>query len=295
MKDFIQLFNILNENNFVIENPVENPNSTNDIYSGDIFGYWEGIDAQFINRINTRNVIYADGHHSIITSNYHNISSSNSSNNTNSVIDMMVFLNSMVTSNNLKNCMIQLSNQASCENLHGQLLLPTTIKNQAGFNTRKTSGESAGQKIITKINNGEIVFNKQTDTLDIVCHSMGYAYAVGIINKLKTNGVAHFGRIYIIAPENASSGSANWADFDEVWQYGSNLGEPNEDPLYLQDGIAPQIEVKDINILDPGKGGRAFIPNGVPKGFKESHSISNYGWIFTERKKEMEGYVKPRK
>ena len=77
--------------------------------------------------------------------------------------------------------------------------------------------------------------------------------------------------------------------------YLSKTSQPNADPLYLQDGIAPQIKVFGIDgLTTPTKGGRAFIPPGVPKGFKESHSISNYGWIFT-RISTQSGYVKPRK
>ncbi|MDO9000356.1 MAG: hypothetical protein Q7W45_11370 [Bacteroidota bacterium] len=36
-------------------------------------------------------------------------------------------------------------------------------------------------------------------------------------------------------------------------------------------------------IADPGKilkTARVFIPDGVEKNFTESHTISNYGWIF---------------
>ena len=92
----------------------------------------------------------------------------------------------------------------------------------------------------------------------------------------------------IIAPENANSGAADWTLFEEVWQYGSNLDQPNADPLYLQDGVAPQMECQGL-INANGKQntngtvlktGRAFIPNGSPKGFVESHKIKNYGWIF---------------
>ena len=81
--------------------------------------------------------------------------------------------------------------------------------------------------------------------------------------------------------------------FTEVWQYGS---DNINDPLDKQDGVAPQvgipnIENKQVNPI----GGRAYIPNdgSVPRGFISSHSIDNYGWIFT-RKTTDNGYVKPR-
>ena len=74
----------------------------------------------------------------------------------------------------------------------------------------------------------------------------------------------------------------------------SKTSQPKADPLYLQDGIAPQIKVFGIDGLTaPTKGGRAFIPNGVPKGFKESHSIINYGWILKNGINDA-GYVKKR-
>ena len=124
---------------------------------------------------------------------------------------------------------------------------------------------------------------------------MGYAYAVGMIKALKTSNIK-FGNLYIIAPENANADGEDWSLFEEVWQYGSNLDQPNRDPLWEQDGVAPQKPVKGLELLPTPKtkGGRVFIPSGVIKSFIESHTISNYKWIFTERKPGMDGYVKPR-
>lgn len=124
---------------------------------------------------------------------------------------------------------------------------------------------------------------------------MGYAYAVGMIKALKTANVK-FGRLYIIAPENPTADGEDWSMFEEVWQYGSNLDQPNRDPMWEQDGVAPQGPVKGIIGLPNNKtdGGRVFIPNGVKKDFLESHTISNYKWIFTTRTLGMSGYVKPR-
>ena len=110
-------------------------------------------------------------------------------------------------------------------------------------------------------------------------------------------GKIPFGRFYVIAPENACSGEIDLDAFEEVWQYGSNLGEPNADPIHQQDGVAPQCAVKGLKEIDAKykeRRGRAFIPKGEPKGFLTSHSIGNYKWIFT-RGKEAPGYVKPRK
>src|SRR5690554_3698502 len=86
----------------------------------------------------------------------------------------------------------------------------------------------------------------------------------------------------IFAPENACSGAADWTQFEEVWQYGSNNnpGDPNRDPLKQQDGIAPQCAVLGIDPPIQNVRGRAYIPSYVTtKGFKGSHSIDNYGWV----------------
>ena len=60
-------------------------------------------------------------------------------------------------------------------------------------------------------------------------------------------------------------------------------------------GVAPQSVVTGIN-ADPTKGGRAYIPKNqnIPKGFVESHSIGNYGWIFGIENPQTQGYVTPR-
>ena len=103
---------------------------------------------------------------------------------------------------------------------------------------------------------------------------------------------------YILAPENGSADNALRASFEEVWQYGSDLGQTDADPMWQQDGVAPQAAVGGINNLPTGntKGGRAFIPKNQDidkKGFVKSHSIGNYGWIFNQIK-GANGYVTPR-
>jgi hypothetical protein len=123
---------------------------------------------------------------------------------------------------------------------------------------------------------------------NIVCHSMGYAYALGMIEVLQ--GKLPFGSLYILAPENAGGGGANWNQFEEVWQYGS---DETKDPDNKQDGVAPQVPCLGIDkkSINPN-GGRVYIPEGQPKGFLQSHSVGNYKWIFdTKVKKGDPGYV----
>jgi hypothetical protein len=124
--------------------------------------------------------------------------------------------------------------------------------------------------------------------IDIVAHSMGFAYATGMIHELKNCGLdISWDGFYIIAPENGCGGGLGtiWAEY---WQYGSNYKQTDADPIFDQDGVAPQCAVIGIG------NNRAFIPKDFqPKGFLNSHSISNYGWIFEQQSKDP-GYVTPK-
>ncbi len=127
--------------------------------------------------------------------------------------------------------------------------------------------------------------------LDIVAHSMGFAYAQGMIEKLKNSiykDKINWTDYYIIAAENACSGTLDgvWANA-QVWQYGSNLGQKGADPIYEQDGVAPQCAVGGIGNR------RAFIPATIEKDFLKSHKIEYYPWIF-KIVYGKEGYVKKR-
>jgi hypothetical protein len=79
---------------------------------------------------------------------------------------------------------------------------------------------------------------------------------------------------YIIAPENAGSGSVNLDDFNhkQTWQYGSD----ERLDISIQDGVAPQTKVGDLPDDQ-----RVYIPeNWSPQGFISSHSIENYEMDF---------------
>jgi hypothetical protein len=139
---------------------------------------------------------------------------------------------------------------------------------------------------------------------EISTHSMGYAYSTGIIEALKLAGFsANFGSYYILAPENARSGGVQWNLFEEVWQYGSDLFESTMDPIWEQDGVAPQFECAALsfgngklnpNTLKNTRTGRIFIPKGfAPKDFGNSHYLVNYHWIFGISQGN-DGSVKPR-
>lgn len=176
-----------------------------------------------------------------------------------------------------------------------------TAKNNMGFEARKTHGRKAAQSLMRKLSAikfapsgittldaskfgmSAALSNQNTAKkipIDIVCHSMGYAYALGMIEELTASGY-WVDRLYAIAAENPTLGyTPNYLDVAN--QYGSGP----DDPWYQQDRIAPQGKI-------PGISERAFIPEGVPKGPYDSHSIANYGWIF-KIKQDAQGYISPR-
>ena len=60
-----------------------------------------------------------------------------------------------------------------------------------------------------------------------------------------------FNRFYTMATENACSGNFKLSDFEEVWQYGSNLDQAaGQDPCYQQDGVAPQCPIPNLGQIN---------------------------------------------
>jgi hypothetical protein len=109
---------------------------------------------------------------------------------------------------------------------------------------------------------------------------MGYAYSLGLIEVIKPH--VKFGKMLSIAPESAGYKGYDWNEFEEVWQYGSNYGEPNADVIYYQDGIALQMPIKGIERVK--NGGRVFIPKDWPKsqkGFLRSHHLKWFHWFYS--------------
>lgn len=164
-----------------------------------------------------------------------------------------------------------------------------TFENVAGFNYRKEQGKIAGKAFIYAIRNSPSALITK-DTVDIVCHSMGYSYMLGMLEVIQEELV--LGKCFIIAPENAFIEGYDWNKFISVWQYGSNLDQTYPDPVKEQDGVAPQFAVKGIENLTYPKGGRVFIPTDWPnKAFIHSHMIYSYDWMFDRIFKGMPGYV----
>ncbi|HEY0899705.1 MAG TPA: fibronectin type III domain-containing protein [Sphingobacteriaceae bacterium] len=277
----------------------EKPDSDNVITKEDRFQYWEGMDKLFIDRLKSGTVLYADGHHSISTSNHRDMGSFYCSAKTiipsiSSDPKEIVIKNASMVIPSFGSSLsyVELPETVTCFTYTGGKL--NEEPNVEGFEKRRQSGRTAATKLLQEIRSGKVVLRVDSidnilDTLDIVAHSMGYAYALGMTDVLK--GKIPFGRFYIIAPENAGSGAIDESDFEEVWQYGSDLNRDDgmePDPLNKQDGVAPQVKVGGL-----GRYQRVFIPEAVAKGFLKSHSIGNFQWIFN-REKYQKGYVKPR-
>lgn len=242
--------------------------------------YWNSTGTKFINKINNQNVLYVDGHNSISTSNHKN---------------MLKFGISF------KSCVnIPYVQCATC--------ILNSTPNFEGFIIRYNLGKKAGELIWNQIRQGKIKIKKDLGgkiygKIDIVAHSMGYAYAKGIAdylaekdedgNNLRLSPQNTLGYFYVIAPENAigKQGSTeqefvlNPNNFQGVWQYGSNFVEELK---CHQDGVAPQVRINGL-----GEGLNVFIPMKKLKNpdtdkledirrFSKAHSIDNFYWLFTE-------------
>lgn len=149
--------------------------------------------------------------------------------------------------------------------------------NEEGFRVRYDNGMRCGERFIDAYWN-----SYRPDTVDIVCHSMGYAYALGFIEAVEPYVV--LGKILIMAPESPGLRGMNWNKFQEVWQYGSDRFEKGADVTCRQDGIAPQCAVAGIEQLAKNKGGRLFVPKGAKKGFIRSHHLSYWDWFYDIKK-----------
>jgi len=279
-----------------VEYPTPDPqdavNSCYDNYENG--SYWGESGVDFAKRINN-NVVYVDGHHSITTSNHRLMASDNMTETT--------FLSSILTCLPLK---------FFCTNIFCSL---NDTPNGAGFFIRYINGFSAGREIWDQMVDGTIHTaltadkSQITGKIDIVAHSMGYAYSKGMIDFLmeKLAPGNTFGNYYIIAPENARGYTEDEFNdyppeiqddvvvdlslFESVFQYGSNFN-PNGDPKCKQDGVAPQQRVRG---LPDDNSNNVFIPDSEDKikNFVKAHLMENYGWMF-DRKKGDPGYIQKR-
>jgi hypothetical protein len=167
-------------------------------------------------------------------------------------------------------------------------LLLNQKENAVGFEKRKQQGRIAGKAFIQQRSTLPSL-NNHKDTLDLVCHSMGYAYAIGFIEEVKSFVV--FGRFVIIAPEGACTDNPDWSLFKSAWQYGSSFNDGS--PISEQDGVAPQCLVKDIEKFDPCCYGKITMPKEwAEKGFRKSHEMPFIRWIFESIPVDSPAYIR---
>ena len=232
----------------------------NRLHEKDPTGYWYKIDDTIIQRFPGVKPLYFDGHHPV--------SSSQHRTNVN-------FAKSYLLS---RFCFISKRSR----------WVLNKRPNLEGFQLRVDPGHIAGENLIHYFTTNGIPLDQVK--IDIVCHSMGYAYALGMFDALKSK--VSFGKLLILSPENASAQGRDWSYFEEVWQYGARADDKESDPICYQDGIAAQVAVPGIDQLPTTKGGRIYIPSNWPKkqkGFIKSHHLKYYQW-FHEIKLGDRGY-----
>ena len=222
--------------------------TTNQLHYKDPTGYWYKIDDTIQQRFANTKAIYFDAHHPLSTSAHQKYGKA---------------LRSYLLS---RFCWVR---------KESRWVLNKTL-NPSGFQERIENGRIAGIALREELKGsgpGKVHF---------VCHSMGYAYMLGMIDVLQ--GYVDFGKVLILSPESANAQGRDWSQFDEVWQYGARADDNLSHPIFLQDGIAPQMPVVGINDLPATtKGGRVFIPSSYPKlklGFIKSHHLAFYDWFF---------------
>ncbi len=254
---------------------LEYPNSENHLFNFDRYSYWRPwseIDLLFQARLNADDIWYADGHHSVATSNHRSL--------LNFSTNLVVYPKPC---KNLKKHRCKYSDNAAKKRVNSYELLATE-SNIEGFALRKKNGEIAGKNLRQILN--ELPNQSKNDTLFIVAHSMGFAYSLGILNELR--GKINFGGFYIIAPENAEAGKVTVSEWKDVIHYGCNLSWENKAPACLQDGIAPQSKIQGLSSKE-----HVYFPMELQKrmGYLGSHFIGNFLWTL-DIPKDKPGHIR---
>ncbi len=145
--------------------------------------------------------------------------------------------------------------------------------------------------------------DKVTGKIDIVAHSMGYAFAAGIADALINADILadgnKLGGFYILAPENANARTINniRINTDYIWQYGTEeLGSTNPHLPYHQDGIAPQVGIPEFSFganLIEGQGRIRFAGDDSNLSFNGSHYGTSYDWVISIKNTDR-GHVQKR-
>lgn len=240
---------------------LEHPKSKNIIHRVDLYNYWP--QDQFARAVQQRiapdQTVYADGHHSVSTSNHGSL---------------LKFISSAALYP--KPCLgkhhcatTKIANQQEVRTYS----LLATVPNYAGFRKRYLSGQQAGRNLLQELSkNGNLT---QNDTLYAVSHSMGHAYLLGMARILK--GKIQFGAYFAFAPENPKGKTFKTKDWRAVYQYGTKLYGSQRHAPCQQDGVAPQWRMSGL-----GENQQISFPKNLSKrlGYFSSHYIGYYDWVF---------------
>jgi hypothetical protein len=240
---------------------LERPRSKNIIYNSDVFGYWpqEKFISVVKERFTPNRTLFADGHHSVNTSNHGSLLKFVSS--------AALYPKPCAGEHHCSTTKI-----AKQQEVRTYSLL-ATVPNYNGFRKRYDAGKQAGRNLLQELaKNGN---DPKNDTLYTVSHSMGHAYFLGMASVLK--GKIQFGSYYAFSPENPKGKTIKTNNWTSVFQYGTKLYGSQRHTPCQQDGVAPQWRMSG---LAPG----AHI--GFPKalkvrlGYFSSHYIGYYTWVF---------------
>ena len=257
----------------ILQKGLEHPNSKNLIWRSDAFDYWPKngqMVQQFMQRIQPDLVCYADGHHSIETSNHRNI--------LNFASKASVYPQPCATEKH--HCYT--TRLTENQKIRTYDLLATQ-SNREGFLQRYRAGKLAALNFLQEIQ-GLADFSAN-DTLYVVSHSMGHAYFCGMAAVLKNH--IQFANYYALAPENANGRRFDIRNWRQVWQYGTVLHGKHKHALCQQDGVAPQVKMSGL----PKRFQIGFPANQSKRlGYFAAHYVGYFDWIF-ELRKEQPGAV----
>ncbi len=262
---FVNGYRGLNIDDYTTDGRIIDPNIKTSVHSDSSFksddwiiGYWSPgnlyFDDTILSRYKNAYPLYIDGHHPISSSVHRTKRSLVAS-----------YLNSRIF--------------FFCRNPKGILYRKSSGD---GFNLRVENGKKIGRKL------KENYFTHDDSKITIVCHSMGFAVALGICEVLKEN--VEFQDFIILSPEGADNARFDWERFQHVWHYSSSWKNNRYRFVCQQDGIAPQVPIYGLkNTSTTGIIGVPSRSKQVKLGFYKSHHLSYYHWFFDIRKGEL-GY-----
>lgn len=257
----------------ILQKGLEHPDSKNLIYRLDNYAYWQNsaeIVQKFKARIEPDLILYADGHHSIQTSNHLNLLN---------FASKAALYPKPCTGKKHRCYTTKISDQTSINTLE----LLATKSNIQGFLTRFKAGKIAALNLLQEMSSlGDYSKN---DTLYVVSHSMGHAYFCGMASVLKKH--VQFANCYALAPENANAKRFDQKKWRRVFQYGTILYGKRRQAPCQQDGVAPQVKMSGIS-----KARQLGFPASYTAklGYFSSHYVGYFDWIFNIQP-EKPGYI----